>query len=40
MLETRKARLPVAEELTIHGALLGYAAKRQWWALNRKLRVR
>jgi glycosyltransferase involved in cell wall biosynthesis len=40
MLETRKAGLPVAEELTIHGALLGYAAKRQWWALNKKWRVR
>lgn len=36
MLETRRARLPLAEELAIQGALLKYAAKRQWWALHRK----
>ena len=38
--ETRNAGLPVAEEMTIHAALLGYAAKRQWWTINREWRAR
>lgn len=34
MRETRRAKLPIADELAIQRALLEYALKRQWWALH------
>ena len=38
MRETRRARLPLAEELTIHRALIGSALKRQWWGFKTRRR--
>ena len=35
MRETRRARLPMAEELVIQRMLVEYALRRQWWAINR-----
>ena len=35
MRETRRARLPIAEELTVQRTLVEYALKRQWWAFRK-----
>ena len=38
MRETRRARLPIRDELVIHRELLGYPLKRQWWEIQARLR--
>jgi len=35
MTETRRAKLPIAEELMIQRMLVEYALKRQWWAIHK-----
>jgi glycosyltransferase involved in cell wall biosynthesis len=35
MTEIRRAKLPIAEELTIQGKLVEFALKRQWWAIHK-----
>jgi glycosyltransferase involved in cell wall biosynthesis len=41
MRETRRAKLPIVEELTIQRKLIEYAFKRQWWGMHKgALRIR
>jgi glycosyltransferase involved in cell wall biosynthesis len=35
MRETRRARLPIAEELVLQRVLVEYALKRQWWEIRK-----
>jgi GT2 family glycosyltransferase len=36
MRETRRAKLPIAEELMIQRMLVEYALKRQWWEIHKR----